>query len=186
MTPLPQRAAIHRRKIHYVDKALQKWLLLALVILEAGLVVGMIWLMHWRLSQIIEDNLYRVHLAKAAPLLNELMHAAPLLLGVFMLANLIALLVADGIWSCYINSLLRRFMTLVGKTGRLDFSADPDMSGRHRLLDLAATQRAHVRLRLGAIREQMARLDAEVSGAGDPHKVREWLDSLNKLVGRAR
>ena len=67
--------------------------------------------------------------------------------------------------------------------GRLDFSADTQMSGRHRLLDLAAIQRARERLRLGAIREPMARLDAEVSGAGDPRNVRELLDGLNKLVG---
>jgi hypothetical protein len=183
MTPLPQRAAAHRRKIHYVDKTVQKWLLLALVILEAGLVAAMVWLMHWRLSQVIEDNLYRVHLAKAASMLHQLMQEASLLLGIFLLANVVALLVADGIWRRYVNSLLRSFMTLVGKTGRLDFSADPEVSGRHRLLELAATQRARERLRLGAIREQMAGLDAEASGAGDQRKVRELLDGLNRLVG---
>lgn len=182
MTPLPQRAAAHRRKIHYVDKTLQKWLLLALVMLEAGLVAAMVWLMHWRLSQVIEDNLYRVHLAKAASMLHQLMQEASLLLGVFIMANVIALLIADGIWRRYVNSLLRGFMTLIGKTGRLDFSADPEMSGRHRLLDLAATQRARERLRLGAIREQLAGLDAELSGDGDHRGLRELLDGLNKLL----
>lgn len=182
MMPLPQRAA-HRRKIHYVDKTLQKWLLAALVILEAGLVAAMVWMMHWRLSQIIEENLYRVHLAKAAPLLNQLMQETPLLLGIFILANVIALLVADGIWRGTINSLLRSFMALVGKTGRLDFSADPETSGRHRLLELAGTQRARERLRLAVIREQTAGLDAELSGAGDPRRLRELLNGLNKLVG---
>lgn len=169
-----------------MDKTLQKWLLLALVILEAGLVAGMVWLLHGRLIQIIEDDLYRVHLAKAAPMLNEFMQAAPVLLGAFVLANVIVLLVAEGIWGGYVNSLLRSFMTLVGKTGRLDCSADPQMSGRHRLLDLAATQRARERLRLAAIREQTAKLDAEISGASDPRKLRQLLDGLNKLVGRVR
>lgn len=183
MTPLPQRAAVHRRAIHYVDKSLQQWLLAALVILEAGLVAGMVWLMHWRLSQIIEENLYRVHLVKVAPLLNQLMQETPFLLGIFILVNVIALLVADGIWRGHIDFLLRSFMALVGKTGRLDFSADPAMSGRHRLLDLAATQRARERRRLAAIREHMARLDAELSGACDPRNVRELLDGLHKLVG---
>ncbi len=183
MTPQPQPAAGHRRHIHYVDKSLQQWLLAALVILEAGLVAAMVWLMHWRLSRIIEENLYRVHLAKAAPLLNQLMQEAPLLLGVFMLANVIALLLADGIWRAHVDSLLRSFMTLVGKTGRLDFSADPEMSGRHRLLDLAEAHRVRERNRLAAIREHMAKLDAELSAAGDPRNLRELLSGLNKLVG---
>lgn len=183
MTPLPQRVAAHRRKMHYVDKTLQKWMLVALVIIEAGLVAGMVWLMHWRLSQIIEETLYRVHLAKAVPILQQLMQEATLLLGIFMLANLIALLVADGIWRGYVNSLLRIFMSLVGKTGRLDFSGDPEMNGRHRLLDLLGTQRVRERRRLAAIREHIAGLDAELSGAGNPRRLLELLNGLNKLVG---
>jgi hypothetical protein len=110
------------------------------------------------------------------------MQETPLLLGIFLLANVIALLVADGIWRGTINSLLRGFMALIGKTGRLDFSADPAMSGRHRLLDLAGAQRARERRRLAATREQIAKLDAELSGAGDPRNVRELLDGLNKLL----
>ncbi len=183
MTPLPQRVALHRRRIHYVDKSLQTGLMVALVVLEAVLVAGMVWLMHWRLSQIIEENLYRVHLAKAVPVLHQLMQEASVLLGVFILVNIIALLVADGVWGRYVNSLLRSFMTLVGKTGKLDFSADPNMSGRHRLLDLAQAQRARERVRLVAIQEQVVRMEAELSGAGDPGRLRELLNGLDELVG---
>lgn len=183
MTPLPQRAASHRRKIFYIDKALQKQLLWGLVMLETGLVAALVWLTHWRLSQIVDENLYRVHLAKAVPISHQLMQEASLLLAVFMVANVIALLVADGIWRAHVNSLLRSFMTLVGKTGRLDFSADPEMSTRHRLLDLALSHRARERLRLAEIREQMARLDAALSGADDPRRLRELCSDLNKLLG---
>lgn len=185
MTPLPQCPGTYRRRIHYVDKKLQRWLLLTLVTLEAGLVAGMVWLMHWRLGRIIDESLYRVHLATAAPLADELMHAAPVLVGIFMLANVIALLVAEGIWRSYVNSLLRSFMGAVGKTGELDFSADPQMGGRHRLLDLTAAQRSRERRRFAAFREQLARLDAEVSGACDPRAARELLERLDNLVGQA-
>ncbi len=180
ITPLPRPAAARRRHIHYVDKILQKRLLVALVTLEAGLVAAMVWLTHWRLSQIIEENLYRVHLAKAAPLLNQFMQDAPLLLGVFMLANVIALLLADGIWRGYINSLLRDFMTTVGKTGRLDFSADPQFGSRHRLLELAVTQRARERFRLAAIRDRVAQLEAAVSANASTQEMRILVESLNK------
>lgn len=183
MTPLPQRAAAHRRHIHYVDKTLQKWLLVALVGLEAGLVAGMVWMLHWRLGQVIENNLFRVHLAEDQSLFFGLMREAPLILSVFLIANVLALLLADGIWRRQVNSLLRSFMSLVGKSGRLDFSADAQPNGRHRLLELAQDQRARERSRLASIREHLAQLDAELSGAGDPRRLRESLDSLNRLLG---
>lgn len=186
MTKLPQRAATHRRHIHYVDKTLQKWLLVALVGLEVGLVAGMVWMLYWRLGQVIENNLFRVHLARDQSLFFDLMREAPLILSIFLVANVLALLLADGIWRRQVNSLLRSFMSLVGKSGRLDFSADAQPSGRHRLLDLAHRQRARERLRLAAIRETIAKLDAELSGAADSRNLRELLNGLNQLVGRAR
>jgi hypothetical protein len=68
MKPLPTISnAHHRRKIHFVDETLQKFLLIGLVLLETGLAAGLTWLMFSRLNQIIEDNLYRVHLADGVP-----------------------------------------------------------------------------------------------------------------------
>jgi hypothetical protein len=55
MKPLPTISnAHHRRKIHFVDETLQKFLLIGLVLLETGLAAGLTWLMFSRLNQIIE------------------------------------------------------------------------------------------------------------------------------------
>lgn len=181
----PAASACHQRKIHYVDAALQKWLLVALVMLETGLVGASVWLLRRHLNAVIEDNLYRMHVAAAAPMMTQLMHEAFLVLGLFVIVNVIALLVAHGIWHRYVYSVLRDFMALVGKTARLDFSPDPDSDRRHEVLALAGTWRARERARLAAIREHLTRLDAGVSGGSPPQSVRNTLDGLNELLSVA-
>jgi len=85
----------HVRKIRYIDETLQKLLLIGLVLLEAALAAGLAWMMYQHLNQIIEDNLYRVHLADDVPMLTQLMHEEFILLGLFFAVNLIALLTVD-------------------------------------------------------------------------------------------
>jgi len=180
---LPPDRGRHRRRIRYIDVSIQKWLLVGLVVIEIGFVVGMAWLMYRHLNQTIEYNLYRAHLAAAAPLLDQLLHAAWPLLGMYLVANALVLLLAHVIWRGYLNSLLSRFMALIDKTGRLDFSADAKASpDSHELLMLTGTQRTRERQRLAAIREQMMKLDSEVSASANPQRVRDALDSLEELL----
>lgn len=73
-------------------------------------------MMFWRLNQIIEDKLYRVHLADAVPMLAQLMREALILLGIFSAVKLIALVVVDFIGRRYVYSILRLFKLLMGKT----------------------------------------------------------------------
>lgn len=181
MTSSPH-PVVHRRRIHYVDHVLQKWLVLALVALEIGLVAAMVWAMNLRLGQAIDENLYRVHLARATPILQQLWQEAALLLGIFIVANLIALFVADRIWSRFVDALLRDFMALVGKTGRLDFTPDPDLAGRHDALDLALRQRAQQRHRFAEIRDQLARLESLAAADGSAQEVRTAVDNLDRLL----
>lgn len=171
----------HRRKIHYVDETLQKFLLIGLVLLEAGLAAGLTWIMFSRLNQIIEDSLYRVHLGDGVPILAQLTHEALILLGIFSVANLIALLLVDFVWRRYINSILRLFMQLMGKTSQLDFTDDPEMSDRHQVLDLAETQRDQDRIRLTAIRDQLSHLEPAML-ANEAHAMHEALKALNELL----
>lgn len=181
-----QRGAHRQRRIRYIDETLQKWLLVGLVVLEAGLVGGLAWLMRRQLNQTIEENLYRVHLAEAGSLLEQLLHQALPLLGIFLLANALALVLVHFVWRRYLNAMLRLFMALVGKTRRLDFSLDPHRTRyRYGLLTLTETQRAKERHRLAAIREQMGQLEAELSAAADPRtvqRIRQALDGLEPLL----
>lgn len=178
-----QRGVHRQRKTRYVDETLQKWLLVGLVALEAGLVGGLAWLMRWQLNQTIEQNLYRVHQADAGSLLGQLLHQAVPLVGLFLLANALALVLVHLVWRRYLNAMLRRFMALIGKTRRLDFSLDPSKTHyRYGLLTLTEAQRTKERHRLVSIREQMDRLEAEVSAGSDLQRIRNVLDAVGELL----
>ena len=175
----------HRRKIHYVDETIQKFLLIGLVLLETGLAAGLAWMMFRHLNQIIDDNLYRIHLADTAPILTQLIHEAIVLLGIFTASNLVALVLVDFIWRRYIYSILRFFKQLMEKTYKLDFTDDPKISNRHQILDLAETQRDQDRIRLTAIREQLPRLEPAMIAAKDTQAVREVLTALDELLPKS-
>ena len=183
MKPLPMISKTpHQRKIHYVDETIQKFLLIGLVVLEAGLAAGLAWMMSQQLNQIIEENLYRVHLAAAVPILTQLMHEAERLLIIFGAANVIALVLVDFIWRRYVDSILRLFRQVMGKTYQLDFTADPKTSDRHQLLNLAETQRAQDRTRFTAIRDQLSRLEPAMLMTNETQGVHEVLKALDKLL----
>lgn len=180
MSSIPAPVDARRvRRIHYVDVHIQKWLLVALVVLEVILAGAAVAVLAWHLSGVVEENLYRVHLAEAEPMLGQLTLAAVNVLVVFVAVNVAAVLAADAIWRYYVNSVVHDFMVMVGKTGELDFSPDPEAT-RHEVLALAAAWRARERTRLDAIRVQAGRLDAGVFAANDPGSVH---DALNRLDG---
>jgi hypothetical protein len=183
MKPLPITSKTHhRRKLFYVDETLQKFLLIGLVVLEAGLAAGLAWSMFRHLNQVVEDNLFRVHLAEAAPIMTQLMHEALILLAIFGAVNLIALVVVDFIWRRYVYSILRLFRQLMGKTHQLDFTVDPEISDRHQVLDLAETQRDQDRNRLTEIRNQLSRLEPAMLAANDTQGMREVINALDELL----
>lgn len=184
---LSEQAApvLHQRRIHYVDESIQKALLLALVLLEVALATGLAWLMWERLNAIVEDNLYRIHLADAQPILSQLLQEAGRLLGIFVMVNVVALVLVDVFWRRYVQSILRSFMLLMGKTCALDYSADVPVSARHQLLDLAQAQRELDRHRLSAVRDSVSRLVA-AQQAGDATVVQQALDVLNETIPKGR
>ena len=186
MKPLPIiHKPRHRRQIHYVDETIQKYLLIGLVFLETGLAAGLAWMMYRHLNRIIDDNLYRIHLADTAPILTQLIHEAVILLGIFTVANLAALVLIDFIWRRYIYSILFFFKQLMEKTYQLDFTDDPEISDRHQVLDLTETQRDQDRIRLTAIREQLARLESAVRVTKDTQGLREVLQALDESLPKS-
>lgn len=185
MKPLPLiNKSRHQRKIHYVDETLQKFLLIGLVLLEAGLAAGLAWMMFRHLNQIIEENLYRVHLADAVPILTQLTHEAITLLLIFGATNLVALVFVDLLWRRYVNSILCLFMKLMGKTHQLDFTSDPIISDRHQVLHLTEIQRDQDRVRLTAIHDQLLHLETAML-ANEAYAMNVALKALNELLPQA-
>ena len=112
----PARPA-YRRRLHYVDRSVQRSLLIAMVALEVTLVVASTWLAYWHLNDLIEESLYRVHLTQSGPTLARLAEEGFAILGLFVVVNLIGLMIAERIWSHHENLVLQHFARLIGKTG---------------------------------------------------------------------
>ncbi len=172
---------VQRRRIHYVDEAIQKWMLAALVTIETTLSGAAVWLMHWRLSEVIEQNLYRVHVSVSVPLLSQLLQETYLLLAMFLMINLILLLAAQAIWARYVDCVLLDFSALIDRTRQLDFTSDPQ-AVRHEVVDLAKSWRARERERLAGVRQQMSGLAALVAAGGDAGQARDTIGRLRRLL----
>ncbi len=180
--PTPTRRASPRRKMHYVDETLQKFFLTGLVLLEAGLAAGLTWLMWQHLNQVVDDNLYRVHLADAAPILLQLARQALVLLGIFFAVNVLALVLVDLVWRAYVNTILRHFMHLMGKTAALDFTSDQPNPQRHQVLDLAESQRDKERQRLTEIRTRLSLLPNAPLAPENAHYVADAVHAAKRLL----
>lgn len=175
---------LHQRKIHYVDESIQQALLVGLVVLEVALVAGLSWLMWQHLNAIVEDNLYRIHLAEAQPILNQLLQEAARLLGIFVAVNAVALVLVHLLWQRHVRSILVAFGRLMAKTRALDFSADAPLQQRHQLLDLTGAQRDADRQRLITVRSLVQRLPTD-PGA-DAAVVAPLLAALDEAIPKGR
>ena len=127
----------HHRKIKYIDHVLQKWLLIALVVLEMMVlsVAGVI--LYVRLNTIIDESLYRIHFGGQSSMFLVLLSESLRIIGGLIAVNLLALFVADRIWSHYVRGILDTLCTLFVRTRKLDFRADPEVPQRHMVLALA-------------------------------------------------
>jgi hypothetical protein len=158
--PAPALPAPRERRIRYIDRPLQRWLLLVVIleIAAAALAVGVL---YWRLDAMIEARLYRIHLGPTEPMVPVLLHEGLTLLFYFLAANAVALFAATVIWGRHVGLIVREFDALVDKTVRLDFTPDAAASRQHEVLGLAARWRERERERLSGIAGEIDRLERE-------------------------
>lgn len=177
-TPRPA----YRRRLHYVDSSVQRSLLIAMVALEVSLVAASIGFTYWRLSQLIDENMYRMHVVQTGPTWVLFAEEGLWVLGLFAAINILALMVAAKIWSHHENLVLRDFTRLIGKSRELDFSGDANTPRQHEVLALAVAWRAQERIRFAAIRDQVSKLEAAMSARESPQGMQIALERLNELL----
>lgn len=127
----------NRRTIHYVDHTLQRFLLVALVVLETLLAGAAIWALYLALGEIVEADMYRIHLTQRHQILPALLSEGLKVLGAMLLVNVAALLLADRIWALYVNRILRDLDDLIHSAHRLDFVEQGSGRCHHAVLDHA-------------------------------------------------
>lgn len=110
----------HQRRIKYIDQALQKWLLIALVTLEILILAGAGALLYFKLDAVVEASLYRVHLAGQPSMLSVLLKESLQIVVGLVAINLLALFVADRIWARHVRGILGALRELLSSVQSLD------------------------------------------------------------------
>lgn len=163
----PPSHANRRRRLRIVDDVLQKWLLVALVVMESALVTAAIWFLYRALDAAVDENLYRVHFTGSVDMLTLLVREGLPVIGVLLLANLGALLVADRIWVCYVNNILAHLGALVGASAKLDLRPLAPPPTSHAVLDHAIQWREGEAHHLSQARAAIAALPQDLPPPGE-------------------
>lgn len=161
-TPLSQP---HQRKIKYIDHVLQKWLLIALVVLEVLVLSVAGAILHIRLNAIVDESLYRIHFSGQHSMYTNLLNESLRIIGGMIATNVLALFVADRIWTHYVRSILSPLRVLLTHTRELDFQPDPDVAQRHKVLTLALNWRGVERARHEALRDAIKQMEMRASAS---------------------
>lgn len=171
-----------RRYIHYVDHHIQKWLLVALVVMECALIGLAIWALHGALSDLVEENMYRIHFSEEPELLPRfLAKGVKILIGIGVV-NLLAIILADRIWAAYVGSILRKLDALIEEAQQLDFS-ERAMTRTHDVLEQALAWRTGEAGRMGKLRACIGALPATLPQLpGERTEARKMLLKMHEAV----
>lgn len=151
-------SAQDRRTTLYVDHAVQKWLLAALVILECVLTGAAIWGLYVILGDLIERDLYRVHFSQEDDILRDFaIEGAKVLIGTGVV-NITAIILADRIWAVYVRSIVRGLDKVMFAARNLDLMQRKDVKRTHALLDRVLRWQRSESLRLRRIRHSVRHL----------------------------
>lgn len=161
----PQAGQPHKRKIHYIDHDLQKWLVIALVVLEVIVLSVAGAILYARLNFVVDESLYRIHLTTETSMFSVLLKESLLILGGMVAANLLALFAADRIWARYVSAILASLREVLARTRDLDLQADMAVPAHHRVLARALAWRSAERARHLALRASLEAIEAAAADA---------------------
>lgn len=144
-----------RRTTLYVDHALQKWLLVALVVLECVLTGLAIWGLYLVLGDLIDRNMYRIHFSPDDDFLRDFaIEGAKILVGTGVV-NITAIILADRIWAVYVRSIVRGLDKVMFAAQNLDLMQRREVRRTHALLDRVLRWQRSESLRLRRIRHSV-------------------------------
>lgn len=157
----------NRRRVRLVDDMLQKYLLVALVVMETLAVAIAIWALYQALGEIVDENTYRIHFSGAPSILSQLLGEGLRVLGAMLLLNVLALIAADRIWAWYVRRVVSKLDQLMAASSRLDFSGQEAIPFHHAVLDQAVAWRQTELRRLAGLRAGLRGLPAQLPASGE-------------------
>lgn len=173
-----------KRKIHYIDAAVQNRLLIALVLLEVLLISAGMIVLYLDMKEVVDENLFRIHFSATESLSALLFREAMQALAVLVIVNVAALGLAEWLWSRYLDSILCPLSSLLIRSGDLDFTRDETVEQRHAVLNFAVAWRETERERCKGMRAEISRLDenADYSSTNTLERTRAALENLKAFL----
>jgi len=136
-------------------------------------------ILYAKLNIAADESLYRIHLTSGPSMFSVLLKESLPILGGLVVANLLALFVANRIWFLYVNGILVALRDLLSRTRDLDLQADLGVPTRHPVLARALAWRSAERARHLALRESLEIIEkAAASPASSNNEFRACLLAL--------
>ena len=177
----PSKQDFPKRRIIYIDDNIQKRLLIALVTLEVLLIASTLWILYIQMSEIVEANLYRIHIIQNQGIYPLLLKT--IMIGLIGLIAVTALMlwVVSWIWARYVDSILNPFKKLVSKVETLDFREEEPISIPHKVVELALAWRHFNRQNMLKLRQEISQLDELEGFPQTPILTQSRLEKIRKL-----
>ena len=177
----PSKQDFPKRRIIYIDDNIQKRLLIALVTLEVLLIASTLWILYIQMSEIVEANLYRIHIIQNQGIYPLLLKTIMIGLIGLIAVNALMLWVVSWIWARYVDSILNPFRKLVSKVETLDFREEEPISIPHKVVELALGWRHFNRQNMLKLRQEISQLDELESFPQTPILTQSRLEKIRKL-----
>lgn len=173
-----------RRNNFYVDHMVQKWLLVALVMLEMLSIAIAVWALYQALDSVVEANMYRIHFrADSGDLPAFVAIGIRIIVGIGIV-NFAAIVAADRIWALYVNRILHNLDRIMRAALGFDFSVLQVERREHAILDQAAGWHDNERKRLLRIRAFIEALPLQLPAS--PEECETSTGALRALEGCCR
>lgn len=166
------------RHLHYINPAIQKRLMISLIIAELILISLTVFWLYIDMDTLIENNMFKIHIQETLStefFIIRLTKAAVVLL-------IVNALVASTIvwyWKNYIKQIITPLVEVSDSIQRLDFSITPHISIPHETGDIAIQWLQREKEQLSEIRQCIANLDIE-----NPQALSKNLKNCQQLLLR--
>lgn len=165
------------RHIRYLDERIQGRLLAAVLVFDVILFAGVMVVLYYHLNQVIEDQLFRIHMGpqEGLPVLvAELLRVAPYI----VLAKVLIVAVVEWVWSDYVSRIGMSLRTAFQAVAFLDLRLRPAPLVKHEVLDRAGDWIQSERLRCAQLRQ----LTEELHPGMDRDSARQLVQEIRQRL----
>ncbi len=149
-----------KRRIKYLDRSIQGWLIILMVISQIlFLVIGSYWF-YYDFSTLLDKHLYSIHGLNLGIVSQHVNSVVIKILSSYLIINFLALGIVHYIWVNYIKRVLSEFKLLAEESQSLDFSIKEEKS-THRVNKTFKRWRNKQRLLWISINKQIKKLPLE-------------------------